>query len=254
MNILIIEDEAKTAKELKRLLEGLDDTVRVLDILQSVKATIQWFRTHPAPDLVFSDIQLADGLCFDIHRSIPIPAPVVFCTAFDEYAIQAFQANSIDYLLKPIDENKLQFSLEKYKQLKRFFDAAPGAHSASLTSLGNQLGNTYRRSLLVYVREKIIPVKTFDIAFFYAAHGLVNLTTRDEHRYASQQTLEQLEEVLDPRQFFRANRQFIVNRESILDVEYYFNRRLFLKTTCATPEKIIVSKIKAADFLEWMQL
>jgi two-component system response regulator LytT len=254
MTILIIEDEAKTAKELKRLLEGLDDSVRVLDILQSVKSAIEWFRTHPAPDLVFSDIQLADGLCFDIHRSIPIPAPIVFCTAFDEYAIQAFQANSIDYLLKPIDENKLQLSLEKYKQLKRFFDASPANFGASLTSLGSQLGNTYRRSILVYIRDKIIPVKTLDIAFVHASNGLVNLTTRDDHKYSSQQTMEQLEAVLDPRQFFRANRQFIVNRDSILAVEQYFNRRLYLKTNCATPEMIIVSKIKAADFLEWMQV
>jgi len=253
MNVLIIEDEIKTASELKRLIEGLDDTIKVVDLLPSVKSAIQWFGTHPSPDLIFSDIQLADGLSFDIYTKVSVKAPVIFCTAFDEYAIQAFQVNSIDYLLKPIDENILQQSLGKYKNLKNFFDGQPANYSTRLSNLAGQLENSYKRTLLVYVREKIIPIKTADIAYIHSANGLVNLITGQEHKYAAQYTMEQLESVLDPQQFFRANRQFIVNRDVIRDVEQYFNRRLILKVNCPTPEKIIISKLKAAEFLQWME-
>ena len=131
MNVLIIEDEVKTGKELKRLIEGLDDTIRVLGVLDSVRSAVEWLNAQPAPDLIFSDIQLGDGLSFDIFLRVASNAPVIFCTAFDEYAIQAFQANSIDYLLKPIDEERLRVSLEKYKKLQRWFDKGVLANVAS---------------------------------------------------------------------------------------------------------------------------
>jgi DNA-binding LytR/AlgR family response regulator len=253
MKVLIIEDEIKTAKELKRLIEGLDDTIKIIDILPSVKSAVQWFKDHPSPDLVFSDIQLADGLSFEIYRQVPVNAPVIFCTAFDEYAIQAFQANSIDYLLKPIDENKLQQSLEKYKKLKSFFDPGTDNYPTNLSRLAGQMDNTFKRTILVYLREKIIPVKTNEIAYIHAANGLVNLVTGQDHKYACQYTMEQLESMLDPQQFFRTNRQYLINREIIQAVEHYFNRRLFLKVNCPVPEKIIISKIKATEFLQWME-
>ncbi len=253
MNVLIIEDEIKTAKEFKRLILGLDDTITVVDLLPSVKSAIQWFSTHPSPDLIFSDIQLADGLSFDIYTKVSVKAPVIFCTAFDEYAIRAFQVNSIDYLLKPIDENMLQQSLEKYKDLKTFFDTQPTNYNARIASLAGQLNNSYKRTLLVYVREKIIPIKTADLAYIHSANGSVNLVTGQDHKYAAQYTMEELESVLEPQQFFRANRQFIINRDVIQDVEQYFNRRLILKINCPTPEKIIISKLKSAEFLQWME-
>jgi DNA-binding LytR/AlgR family response regulator len=256
MNVLIIEDEVKTGKELKRLIEGLDDTIRVLGILNSVTSAIEWFRTHPSPDLIFSDIQLGDGLSFDIYRAVELKAPVIFCTAFDEYAIQAFQANSIDYLLKPVDEERLQSSLGKYKKMKTWFDGGegrPGGYAAGLTNVAAQLSGAYKRTILVYLREKIVPVRTGEIAFIHAANGLVNLVTRQNHGYVCQYTMEQLESMLDPRQFFRANRQFLVHREVIQDVEHYFNRRLYVKIAVPVPEKIIISKIKAAEFLQWME-
>ncbi|HTI90241.1 MAG TPA: LytTR family DNA-binding domain-containing protein [Puia sp.] len=251
MNVLIIEDEIKTAKELRRLIEGLDDTIRVLDIVSSVRSAVKWLNDHPSPDLIFSDIQLADGLSFDIYREVTVSAPVIFCTAFDEYAIQAFQANSIDYLLKPIDEDKLAQSLEKYKNLKKFFDPRMGNNS--LSKLAGQLENNFKRSLLIYLREKIIPIKTGEIAYIHLANGLVTLVTRQEHKYVTQYNMEQLESMLDPQQFFRANRQFIINREIVQDVEQYFNRRLFLKLSFPTPEKIIISKVRSSEFLHWME-
>lgn len=247
MNILIIEDEVKTGKELKRLIEGLDDTIRVLGVLDSVRSATEWLNTHPAPDLIFSDIQLGDGLSFDIFLRVSSNAPVIFCTAFDEYAIQAFQANSIDYLLKPIDEERLMLSLEKYKKLQRWFD------KGVLANVATQLSSGYKRTILVYLREKIIPVKTSEVAYVHAAGGVVSLVTRAGHSYVCQHTMEELEGMLDPRQYFRANRQYIINREVIQDVEHYFNRRLYLKVNVQVPEKIIISKVRAAEFLQWME-
>ena len=247
MNVLIIEDEIKTGKELRRLIEGLDDTIAVLGVLTSVKSAIAWFEVHPPPDLIFSDIQLGDGLSFQIFRAVPLNGPVVFCTAFDEYAIQAFEANSIDYLLKPVDEDKLALSLEKYKKFKDFFK------TTDLARLAGQLDTTYKRTLLVYLRDRIVPVKTADIAYIHAAHGLVNLVTQQNHPYASQYTMDQLEAMLDPHQFYRANRQFIINREAIQNVQHYFNRRLSISTSCPTPERIIISKVKATEFLQWVE-
>lgn len=247
MNVLIIEDEVKTGKELKRLIEGLDDTIRVVDVLSSVRSAVEWFGANPSPDLIFSDIQLGDGISFDIFLRVELAAPVIFCTAFDEYAIQAFQANSIDYLLKPVDEERLQQSLEKYRKFRNWFD------KGALTNVASQLSGRHKRTILVYLREKIIPVKTADIGFVHAANGLVSLVTRAGHSYVCQYTMEQLEGMLDLRQFFRANRQYIVNREIIQDVEQYFNRRLYLKVNGLVPEKIIISKVKATEFLQWME-
>ena len=247
MNVLIIEDEIKTGKELRRLIEGLDDTITVLGVLTSVKSAIAWFESHSVPDLVFSDIQLGDGLSLDIFRQVALKGPVVFCTAYDEYAIQAFEANSIDYLLKPVDEDKLALSLEKYKKFKDFFKRT------DLDRLAGQLDNTYKRTLLVYLRDRIVPLKTADIAYIHAANGLVNLVTRQNHPYACQYTMDQVEGMLDPHQFYRANRQFIINREAIQNVQHYFNRRLAITTSCPTPERIIISKVKATDFLQWME-
>lgn len=247
MNVLIIEDEIKTGKELRRLIEGLDDSITVLGVLTSVKSAIAWFESHPAPDLVFSDIQLGDGLSFEVFRQVSLNGPVIFCTAFDEYAVQAFEASGIDYLLKPVDEEKLGQSLVKYKKLKVFFK------SMDMERLAGQFDNTYKRTILVYLRDQIVPVKTVDIAYIHAANGLVNLVTRQNHPYACQYTMDQVEGMLDPRQFYRANRQFIINREVIQNVQHYFNRRLCIVTSCPTPERIIISKVKATDFLQWME-
>lgn len=260
MNVLIIEDEIKTGKELRRLIEGLDDTITVLDVLTSVKSAIGWFEAHPPPDLIFSDIQLGDGLSFEVFRQVSLNGPVIFCTAFDEYAIQAFEASGIDYLLKPVDEGKLGQSLEKYKKFKDFFNGQGGAggegrgdYKMQLAHMAGQFDSTYKRTILVYLRDRIVPVKTADIAYIHAAHGLVSLVTRQNHPYACQYTMDQMEAMLDPRQWYRANRQFIINREAIQNVQHYFNRRLCIITTCPTPDKIIISKVKATEFLQWME-
>lgn len=251
--MIIIEDESKTAKDLKNMLEALDKDIQVVVILRSVSSAIDWLKKNPAPEIIFSDIQLGDGLSFEIFSALPIDAPVIFCTAFDEYAIRAFESNSIDYLLKPIEEEMLEKSLEKYLRFKEHL-LSPVQRAINLDKVVAGMGAGYRQSLLVNYREKIIPVKISDIQLFHASNGTVMLHTSDDKSYTVNYTIENLESMLDPRQFFRANRQFILNRDFILDIEHYFNRKLIVSTQLIMPEKIVISKVRAQPFLKWMEM
>jgi DNA-binding LytR/AlgR family response regulator len=253
MNVLIIEDEIKTARELKKLVEELRDDITVVDILPSVKAAIAWLESHPEPDLIFSDIQLADGLSFDIYKNTHIHTPVIFCTAFDEYAIRAFEANGIDYLLKPVDENRLQQAFDKYEKLKATFSVEKNEYEKKLENLLAQFTHNYKNTLLIHFQEKIIPIKTSDISFIYYSHGIVSVHLVNLQKHVIPSTLDELETQLHPGLFFRANRQFIINRNAIVNVEHYFSRRLIVRLNVATTENIIVSKVKAAEFLQWME-
>lgn len=254
MNILIIEDEAKTAKELKAMVERIGDGLRVVGIVPSVKSGIDWLRNQSPPQLILSDIQLSDGLSFEIFRTVQASCPVIFCTAFDQYAIQAFDANGIDYLLKPINEDKLATSLRKYEQMKLLFAGGTSSSGQQLeTLLAQLLPTAFRSSLLVFKNEKIIPLQTKDIAFIHSVGGIVNAHTKTNQCYQIQEVLDQLEPLLDPYQFFRANRQFIINRNALVMVEHYFNRRLVAKLTVETPERVIISKVKSPELLAWME-
>lgn len=251
--VLIIEDEIKTAKELKSLIESLREDMQVLTILPSIKAAVAWFNTNPMPQLILSDIQLADGLSFDIYRQVAIDTPIIFCTAFDEYAIQAFDANGIDYLLKPIDEEKLLRGLNKYDKQRVNQLQEDDGYKNQLDSLLQQMERPYKSSLLIHFQEKIIPVKSTEIDFIHSESGIVTIHTKNKQRYFTNHTLDALEHMLNPAIFFKANRQFIINRDSILNIEHYFTRRLVVKLNQATPEAVIISKVKASDFLKWIE-
>ena len=252
ITILIIEDEIKTAKELKADIEKSAFNVVVLAIIQTVKGAIKWLRENDAPDLIFSDIQLADGLSFEIYKQIEVKSAIIFCTAFDEYAIEAFKTRSIDYLLKPIDEVKLQQSIAKYHQMKSLFVDGESANT-KVKNLLFELNNDFKRTILVHYQEKIIPLKTSDIAYFHYELGNVSVMTFDKKKYFLNQTLDEFENVLYPVEFFRANRQFIINRKAVLSIENYFSRRLLLQLIIPVPEDIIVSKIKASQLLRWIE-
>lgn len=252
MRVVIIEDESKTAKELQHMLEHLDNSIQIEAILTSVSAGIKWLRANPAPELIFSDIQLGDGLSFEIFREVKTETPVIFCTAFDEYAIKSFESNSIDYLLKPIEEDALTKSLEKYARLKEHLVAST-AYPRNLNNVLTQMDPNYKQSILVHYRDKIIPVKVIDIQFIYATGGTVYIYLPNDKNYPVQYTIEQLETMLNPLQFFRANRQFIINRDAISNIEHYFNRKLYVATSCPTPEKIVIGKLKAQPFLKWIE-
>lgn len=252
MKVIIIEDEIRTANELKNMLLGIDSDIEVEAILGSVAAGFDWFEHNPMPELIFSDIELGDGLSFELFKKISIEVPVIFCTAFDEYAIRAFESNSIDYLLKPIDEAALQRSLEKYLRFKGHMMAGD-IRSLNMERVISQMESPFKQTILVNFREKIIPVKLSDVGFIYSSDGTVFLHLGDKRSFMVPYTLEQLELMLDPHQFFRANRQYIVNREFIDNIEHYFNRKLIISSKIESPEKIIVSRVKAQPFLKWME-
>jgi len=253
MRALIIEDEPKVSKELKNIILNLRPDISVLSTLESVEDTVAWLQHHEAPDIIFSDIQLSDGLSFDIFKKVTIHTPVIFCTAFDEYAIRAFETNGIDYLLKPIDENRLQQALDKYDTLKDAFSTEKTSYEKKLENLLSQFPGNYKTTLLIHFQEKIIPVKTADIAFIHYTNGVTSIYTHANQKFVLPSTLDELEGMLQPDQFFRANRQFIINRQAIVNIEHYFSRRLVVRLNISTPENIIISKVRSAELLQWIE-
>lgn len=256
LKIIIIEDEGKAARELEKIIKQAVEQVEILAIIPSVAATIQWLETNPHPDLIFSDIQLADGLSFDIFRNTTVNVPIIFCTAYDQYAIKAFEANSLDYLLKPIEEDKVRKALDKYLGIKNFYES--NSDSNQEKNIRKMLetfysNKNYQSTLLVYQQDKIIPIRTEDINFIYATDRTVRVFCQKEKIYFIKQTLDVLEQKLSPNQFYKANRQFIINRSCIDTVYQYFGRKLLVKTICSTPENIVISKERSQNFLRWME-
>lgn len=263
MRVLIIEDEQMAANHLTALLRDIEPSLTVLGIIDSVEeGRVQWPHL-PTPDLIFSDIQLADGLSFSLLEKVDVPCPIIFTTAYDEYAIRAFRHNSIDYLLKPIEADALAASLHKYRSLTR-----PATHDLvqqmqTLLSSRSFLSQPYRQSFLVQFRDKLLPIKVSDIAYFSIEGGVVSATLFNrvsDHRVSAQpvsypidQKLEDLETQLDPQQFFRANRQVVVSRHSIREAELYFNGRLQLKLQPEPNTPVLISKDRAPQFKKWME-
>ncbi|MFC6099997.1 LytR/AlgR family response regulator transcription factor [Olivibacter domesticus] len=251
MKILIIEDEINAAKELERILLNQDTTHEVLAILDSVEASIDFLERKNPPDLIFSDIQLADGMCFEIYREVPVKSPIIFCTAYDEYMLDALETNAVSYILKPITEEAVAKAIEKFKRLKSAFE--PAATTRSIEKLGQQLKYTYKKTLLVEQREKIIPLPVSDIAYLYLEHAVIKIATLKGQQYFITSTLDELERMLDPESFYRANRQFIINRLAIASIERFFSRKLISKLVVETPETIVISKANSSDFLRWLE-
>jgi two-component system response regulator LytT len=243
MRVVIIEDELKTANELKSMLQSLNDEIIVEAVLNSVATATEWLKRNPAPDLIFSDIQLGDGLSFEIFREVQTNAQIVFCTAFDEYAIRAFESNSIDYLLKPVEESMVMKSLEKYHRLN-VHSINNQQQAQNLNKILVQMDSGYKQNILVHYREKIIPVRVMDIQFIYASNGAVYLYTSNDKNYVVQHTIEQLESLLNPQLFFRANRKFIINHGFITNIEHYFNRKLFVMTKSKLPKRSLLAGLK----------
>ena len=249
-NILIIEDEVKAVKSLIKAISTYDPSITILAQLDSVESTLNYFntKTNTLPDLIFSDIKLIDGQSFEIFESIKLNCPVVFCTAYDEYAIKAFDANAIGYILKPFSQSEIDNVLNKYKSVKESELEKLKLIFGQLNLLKQQESKT----LLINYKEKFIPVKTSDIPYFYFTEGKTYAWQFDKLNRLSQR-LEDLENILDSTDFYRANRQFIVNRKFIKDFENYFSRKLILNLKVSTEEKIIISKEKATSFVKWLE-
>ncbi|MES2064613.1 MAG: LytTR family DNA-binding domain-containing protein [Bacteroidota bacterium] len=251
MNIIIIEDEGIVADDLEiNLRKLISEPVNIIK-LRSVKEGIAYFKNNDAPDLIFSDIQLGDGLSFEIFVSEQVAVPIIFCTAYDEYALDAFKANGIDYILKPFTRQTLNAALEKYMQLKKIFSADQTPQYDALLKLLSGKEGQQAASVLVYHLDKIIPISLNDIAMFYLENNVTNLLTYSGKTYFPNRNLDELERLAGS-SFFRANRQYLVCRKAIIDVSSFFSRKLSLNLKVSHSEKVIVSKGRAAQFLSWL--
>lgn len=252
MKTLVIEDEYKTALDLKSTLQEIEPGIEVLDVLDSVEGSIEYLQSHPMPELIFMDIQLSDGQSFEIFSEVKVSCPVIFCTAFDEYAIEAFKVNGIDYVLKPFDKATIKRSLDKVKNLQNFFQNREAGLN-SLVEVVKKLYPEYRTGFLVSFKDKLLPISVNDIDYFYIEHEVTFLHTFGGQRHILNYTLDELETMLNPHQFYRANRQYLVNYQAIREVEHFFARKLLLKLSAPPKEQVLVSKAKASDFLRWME-
>lgn len=256
MTILLIEDEYPAAERLQRLLRQADPAAEVLAVLHSVATARQWLADHPAPDLILSDIQLSDGLSFEIFESLgpALRSPIVFTTAYDEYAIKAFRVRSVDYLLKPVKLAELQAALAKFHDLRASF--SPAASAQRLERLLDALplaGKPYKTRFLVSSGPQLLPLDVDQVAYFVSRHELTTLVAHDGRRFVLDYPLEQLERLLDPGQFFRANRQLLLHLRAVRRLHPYFNGKLKLDLHPETAEEMLVSREKAPAFKGWLE-
>ena len=254
MRTIIIEDEYPAAERLQQLISKLDSQVEVLEVLGSVSGAIAWLEQNQAPDLIFSDIQLSDGLSFQIFEAFPLSSPIIFTTSYDEYAIKAFKVKSIDYLLKPIKLKELETAIVRYHEMQ--FKVPVDHYSRKMEALLEALPMTsqkYKNRLLVKQNEQLLPISKEEMAYFYSTNGLVCLVRRDGKQFMVDYTLEELEKRLDPTCFFRLNRQFIASLPSIAGIHTYFNGKLKLVLQPDIAEEVLVSRGKASVFKEWVE-
>lgn len=250
MKALLIEDEKAALRNLKALLGETDPSIVIVGETDSIVDSIDWLRSHPMPDLIFMDIHLADGSAFEISNHMEITCPIIFTTAYDEYALRAFKVNSIDYLLKPITQTDLQCALAKLKRLGCGVKEEEPDYGRLIRELRKT--ESYKTHFLVPAKgNKFIPLAASAILYFYIADGCVKAVDQDRKEYLFPQTLDELAESLDPRQFFRANRQYILSKKVIKDIDLWFNNRWSINLKVPVAEKILISKAKVNEFKNW---
>ncbi len=251
MKAIIVEDEIAASENLTFLLHSIDPTIEILKVLDSVKSAIDYFSTLNEAELIFMDIHLADGISFEIFEKVTINIPLIFTTAYDQYAIKAFKVNSIDYLLKPINEEELSEAIDKFndrvKVEKPINDQIEGVLQLLQTK-----SKSYKTTYLVQKRDELIPIKTENMAYFFIDTGIVKGITFENQSFIIDKKLEDIEGEIDPSIFYRVNRQLIVNRNAISNIKYYFNGKLIVNTSPKFEERIVVSKAKGTEFKNWM--
>ena len=243
--VIIIEDEKPAARRLQRLLAK--EGIHVKTLLHSVAEAVAWFKQNPAPDLIFADIQLSDGLSFEVFEQISIQSAIIFTTAYDQYAIKAFKLNSIDYLLKPVKPDELRFSLQKYRK--------NSLNNVDIQQLISKLKpeNSYQKRFGVQYGSHLQSIPVEDIAYFYSQAKTTWLVTFSGEEFIYDQALEQLEKQLNPEDFFRINRQFIVSTKTIKDIVQYTNSRLKIILQPKTQTDVIVARERVKDFKNWLK-
>ena len=257
MHVLIIEDEKPAAKRLASLLQQYDDTLVVLDQLDTVKKAVRWFTEHKAPDLTFMDIQLADGLSFAIFEQVTVTSPIIFTTAYDQYAVQAFKVNSVDYLLKPIGPEELASAISKFKQL-HMSKATSGSSASSTAAMTHiqqaitMLTKQYKARFVVKVGEHIKAIPIMEVLYFVSREKATFMQTRAGRRFIIDYSLEQVEAMVDPDRFFRISRQYIISFEAVSDIITYSSSRLKLILQHSDDTSVLVSRERVADFRQWL--
>lgn len=255
MKVLIIEDELHAQKDLIRLLKITHDDIDVLECIDTVEDSVHWLQNNPAPELIFMDIQLSDGLSFEIFQQIEVESPIIFTTAFDEYAIQAFKFNSIDYLLKPIDKEQLANSISKFNKLHSSNKVNALLKQEQVQQLLEltKVGKEYKKRFITKTGDKIRHISVEDISYFFSEQDYTYLVTKEKNKFILDYTLDELMNVLDPDDFFRLSRKYIAKIHSIAQVNKYFNSRLEVELTPPADDQILISRIRVPEFLKWLE-
>lgn len=250
MKVLIIEDETAASENLIAMLQEADSSIEVVKVLESVQQTIRWLTSNSAPDLIFMDIHLSDGSAFTLFQQMEVTVPIVFTTAYDQYALDAFAVNSVDYLLKPIKASELARALDKFRRwthsdvmeyLQRMMKMRPA-----------EAPTAYTTTLLLPVKDRLVPVNMDDVAFIYSTDRKTQIHLKTGEAMAYNRSLDSISEGLDSLRFFRANKQYIIARDCVKDIVVWFDSRLLVRMTIDLPEPLFVSKNKASEFKNWM--
>lgn len=255
MKILIVEDEELAVKKLRGLLQEVEPEAEIMADLDSIASTVKWVQENPAPDIILMDIELSDGQSFEIFEQAIIKTPVIFITSYDEYAIQAFKVNSVAYLLKPVEKEDIMLAFEKFNQLRAFYStSAPGFSMNRLVEeLQTRLkAKNYRKRFLTKYSNRLITIETHDIAYFCTESRVTFLRTYDNRKIVVDYTIEELEQMLDPYDFFRINRSHIVALRSIQKMDDYFGQRLILQLKPTAEEDVVISRERVSAFKTWM--
>ena len=250
MNIIIIEDEKPAARLLQRKIEKLE--LHVNTLLHSVEESMNWFQNNSHPDLIFLDIQLSDGLSFEIFEQINIKSAVIFTTAYDEYALRAFKLNSIDYLLKPIDEEELATAISKFKNQFQQHNINSLDFEAIKRMLVNPVSKEYRKRFSVKIGQQLKVIDVAEIECFYSENKGTYIHTLDNRDYLIDSSLEVVESELNPKDFFRINRKFIIPMQSVKEIQVYSNSRLKISLPTYKADEVIVARERVSDFKEWL--
>lgn len=247
MRALIVEDETAAYENLAQMLTSIDPAIEIAGNTESVRQTVRWLENNTKPDIIFMDIHLSDGSAFTIFEMMEVATPIIFTTAYDQYAIDAFRVNSVDYLLKPVKQERLESALRKFKRLSH---TELTQYLEQITRLRS--ARRYKDKMLLPVKDKLIPINIKDVACFYTSDRMTYIYMRDGNRYPYSKTLEHIITMLDPTQFMRVNRQYIISSNSVTDITIWFDNRLRISLDVNTPEHIYISKNKASEFKEWI--
>jgi two-component system LytT family response regulator len=250
MKAVIVEDEVIAAQNLQRLIAQVNSNIEIIAVLKSIEESVEWFSSHPSPDLVFMDIHLSDGSSFSIFEKVKIQAPVIFTTAYDEYALKAFEVNSIDYILKPINLKDLERAIEKFSHFNKTKSSNEDV-IANMLSMFQKEKTVYKSNFLIPNKDKFIPLSVNDIAYIYSENKIAKIVTLDNRTYYENDSLDKMQQQIDPSKFFRANRQYIISHKAIKDISVWFDSKLSVNLVVDVPEKIIVSRTRVTEFKEW---